>query len=564
MKTDTTKVLKLLAFYDKYYSDNFNDSHETGQRFLLQAYKISFDKNHHYGIINNTYRLAQCFMFEKKIDKSIQYLFICIRESEKYKDTGHYIKSLINLGVIYYIQKKFNIALTYFKKAISFKKNSEDQRRTLTYLSGLCEFKLNNFPEAITKLKLSLEIAKKENDNNRINECYIGLGQINSAKGNFKLAIEFFAKAKEYYISQTNEAAAMAIIYEELAQIAYKEKLFEESLNYANKAYLFSKKNPDANNRFEITELLHKLYFQKGDLKNAYKFLYENNTMKDTMYNSDISTQIAITLANYEFEKKETKFTAEIKEEAKQKNRAFTLAGIIGFAMIIVIALLGIVRKERKKSDDLILNILPKETVAELKKYGKAIPKRHESVTVLFCDVKQFTFISEKLSPEVLVNMLDMYISKFDEIVTRHGLEKIKTIGDAYMCAGGLHSGFDNHTISTLKAAVDIMAYVKNIEATAIAKFGQSFHFRIGIHTGPLVSGVVGFRKYAYDIWGDTVNIAARMEEKSEPGQINLSGVTYALVLNQIEATFRGMIDAKNKAPMEMYFLEKLIPANSM
>lgn len=214
------------------------------------------------------------------------------------------------------------------------------------------------------------------------------------------------------------------------------------------------------------------------------------------------------------------------------------------------------IRVEKEKSDNLLLNILPKETAEELKQKGFAETQHYDLVTVMFADFKGFTHVSEKLNPRELVQEIHFYFSQFDRIVRKHGIEKIKTIGDAYMCAGGLPIPNDTHPQDVVRAAMEINAWMEEIRAEREAQGSHFFEMRIGIHTGPVVAGIVGLDKFQYDIWGDTVNIAARMESSGEPGKINISGVTYELIKDHFQCTFRGKIDAKNKGKIEMYFVE--------
>ncbi|MGE5108988.1 MAG: adenylate/guanylate cyclase domain-containing protein, partial [Sphingobacteriales bacterium] len=210
---------------------------------------------------------------------------------------------------------------------------------------------------------------------------------------------------------------------------------------------------------------------------------------------------------------------------------------------------------EKKKSDDLLLNILPEEIANELKQTGRTIPRSYEVATVMFTDFENFTSKSEKLSPEELVNMIDTCFRKFDEIISKYNLEKIKTIGDAYLCVSGLPDTKDHNAANVVNAAIEIIEAINSMRQNADEN--GYFDIRIGIHTGPLVAGVVGDKKFAYDIWGDTVNTAARMEQNSEPNKINISQSTYELVKDEFNCVFRGKKAAKNKGMIEMYFAEK-------
>lgn len=212
-------------------------------------------------------------------------------------------------------------------------------------------------------------------------------------------------------------------------------------------------------------------------------------------------------------------------------------------------------QEERDKSEKLLLNILPKSIADELKESGQAKAKKHEQVSVVFTDFVNFTHICEVLSPEELVNELDQCFRLFDEISYKYGLEKIKTIGDAYLCACGVPSFREDHAIASVKAAAEMIAAIRIFNENNKSKNIPEFNIRIGIHTGPLISGVVGTRKFAYDIWGDTVNIAARMEQNSHAGKINVSQSTYEILKNEFHFEHRGKIKIKNKDEVDMYFL---------
>ena len=213
-----------------------------------------------------------------------------------------------------------------------------------------------------------------------------------------------------------------------------------------------------------------------------------------------------------------------------------------------------IIDEERLRSDDLLRNILPVAIAQELKLNGKAKAQRYERASVLFIDFKDFSAISEKLSPEQLVHELDTYFKAFDFIISQYKLEKIKTIGDAYMCASGLSDRISS-AVNIVKTALEIQQYLYEMKAEKMHNGEPIFEARIGIHTGPVVAGVVGVNKFAYDIWGDTVNIAARMQEACEPGQINISADTYREIQYNFRCHYRGRVHAKNKGEIDMYYV---------
>lgn len=206
----------------------------------------------------------------------------------------------------------------------------------------------------------------------------------------------------------------------------------------------------------------------------------------------------------------------------------------------------------KQKSDELLLNILPSEVAEELKEKGHTDARLFNNVSVLFTDFVGFTKAGERMSPQELVDELHVCFRTFDEIISKYRIEKIKTIGDAYLAVSGLPAADANHALNVTRAAIEIQAFMKDRKEKMREK---TFDIRIGIHSGSVVAGIVGIKKFAYDIWGDTVNTAARMESASEPGKINISEATHELIKGHFDCTYRGMIDAKNKGELKMYFV---------
>jgi len=211
------------------------------------------------------------------------------------------------------------------------------------------------------------------------------------------------------------------------------------------------------------------------------------------------------------------------------------------------------IQEEQRKSDGLLLNILPQEIADELKASGQATPRLYESATVLFSDFVNFTRLSATLTPEELIDELNECFLAFDEIGERHGLEKIKTIGDAYMCAGGLPVPNETHAADAVRAALEMSSWL--VARKHVRPDAHLTEMRIGIHTGPVMAGVIGKKKFAYDIWGDAVNLAARLEEHGEPGKVNISGATAEAVKHLYIAHHRGKKEVHNKGMVDMYFI---------
>ncbi len=278
------------------------------------------------------------------------------------------------------------------------------------------------------------------------------------------------------------------------------------------------------------------------------------------------------------------KVQAEADRQRILRNIGFGVAAVVLLLLGFIWRQRNRISKEKQRSEELLLNILPYEVAEELKAKGATEAVQIDHVTVLFTDFKGFTAMSEQLSPRDLVRDLNECFSAFDRIAEKHGIEKIKTIGDAYMAAGGLPTPNTTHATDVIKAALEMRDFIAEGKARKIAAGLPFFEIRIGIHTGPVVAGIVGVKKFSYDIWGDTVNTASRMESSGEVGQVNISESTYALVKDVEESsqlsvvgsqgaslstdnselttskaftfTPRGKVQAKGKGEMEMYFVE--------
>jgi class 3 adenylate cyclase len=452
------------------------------------------------------------------------------------------------------------------------------------------------FDSAISLEKRVIEIREKVEDKRGVGQAYNNLGVFYKDKGSFSkekgnlktanqewdTALDYFDKAFKIYKEEEDKKGEMEVL-NGFGDVYRRQKKYGAALNYTKQFLNLALEINDK--RFEQSAYkdLSKIYAETGDFKNAYEYRkkydelrYEqldeqrskDFTRRQTLY-GDQQKEIALereqqrnALLDAEVRRRE----AEIRQAEIMRNSLFGGA----LALIVLIGLLWnrnriktkanqeleekntIIQKERKRSDDLLLNILPEKTANELKEKGKAQARKYEEVTVLFSDFKSFTTIAEKMSPEELVDELDECFRAFDAITSKYGVEKIKTIGDAYMCVGGLPDPNETHAKDVVNAAIEMQNWLKARKADK----KDGFEMRIGIHTGPVVAGIVGSRKFAYDIWGDTVNLAARMEQNSEPGKINVSKDTYEKVKDDFTCSYRGKITAKNKGEVDMYFLE--------
>jgi class 3 adenylate cyclase len=312
-----------------------------------------------------------------------------------------------------------------------------------------------------------------------------------------------------------------------------------------------------------IHKVLQAVYEKQGKYHEAFIHQKLYYAYKDSLGNGELTKQRVQTELKQAFEQEKNKKELETQKRlATQRLYLYlSLLGLLG-AILIGFFILRSRRKinqERAKSDKLLLNILPAETANELKEKGSATPKHYDLITVLFTDFKGFTNIAEKMTPTEVIENLNTCFYALDLICDKYGLEKIKTIGDSYMCAGGLPIANTTNPIDVVSAGLEMQEWMAGWIAGKRANGQEVWELRLGIHSGEAVAGVVGKNKFAYDIWGDTVNLASRMESSGEVGKVNISGATYELVKDKFVCTHRGAVKAKNKGEVEMYFVEEAI-----
>lgn len=347
--------------------------------------------------------------------------------------------------------------------------------------------------------------------------------------------------------------------------LIYMSDLYQEQGNL-EEAFEYAYKSHELSNKFNLKDQISDANLQLSELmENAGNFAEALDRYKDYVIYRDsiINLENVQKMANLEIDKKQL----EVENlQQKRKNQRIILWSTVGILLLTSLLAYGLFKRhkfvkatnkiiaaEKQRSDNLLLNILPEDTAKELKDKGRVEAKKYPQVTVLFSDFKGFTSYAENLSPEVLVKTIDHYFSEFDLIMEKYGLEKIKTIGDAYMAAGGLNFDNEKHAEHMILAAKEMNDFVNKAKHDDITD--ATFDIRIGINTGPVVAGVVGTKKFAYDIWGDTVNIASRMESNSEPGRINISEDTYNIVQHTFSCEYRGKLAVKNRGEMNMYFV---------
>ena len=458
------------------------------------------------------------------LKKALEYFDRSYKLSEIVKDNYLIGTSTVNLGEIYYKMGNDSTALFYLNKSMKAYAGTEDLPYSLNYI-GRVYTRQKEFEKAIQTHRDAFDFAKNLDTKLDMTQSLVGLAQAYDAKGDINQAINAYKESLDIGIP-LNAVAEIRDAYQGLSRD----------------------------------------YSKKSDFAKAFQYQDLLLAIKDTIYNINTDKKLGTLQFTFDLEKKESEISllskdAQIQKQEIKRQKLVRNGFVGGFAVVLLFA--GVfflqrnrISKEKRRSDQLLLNILPQETADELKATGTAKAKHFDLVSVLFTDFKNFTQASERLTPEELVAEINYCYSEFDRIVSKYGIEKIKTIGDSYMCAGGLPVTNQTHPYDIVSAGLEMVRFIEKNKKEREANGQPYFELRLGIHTGPVVAGIVGIKKFAYDIWGDTVNIASRMESSGVIGKVNISGNTFELVKEKFKFTYRGKIEAKSKGLIDMYLVD--------
>lgn len=563
-----------------------------------QALLLAKDLRDTSKIARTYYSMAVLYETMGSYTEALDYIYKNLEVTEAQGDLESAAKSYNIIGNIKSELERYDEALLNYRKALDLHVRDEDEwgqasalqniGNTLDNLGGEKDKKdssavaLALFNDAQRHYRQSLALRLKLEDVEGESACYNNMGVCYKHLKEYDTALAYFQKSLAIRL-KVSDKRGIAEVYNGIGDVKRRQKKFAEALDYTQRYYKIAQEIQDQKFIQRALLDLSKIYEATGDYKKAFEYMksfdeyrYErinekrinDQERREALY-GDYQKQRQIDQQNQEIAIQ----TAEIRRAAILRNSL--IGGAIALCLLAFLlfnrnriktrANKTLAEKneqiasEKRRSDDLLLNILPEETAKELKDTGVAKPRFYESVSVLFTDFKSFTEIAANCSPEELVAELDTCFKAFDTIIERHGIEKIKTIGDAYMCACGLPETVPDHALRTVAAALEMQAFMVARSLERKSAGALAFDMRVGIHSGSVVAGVVGSRKFAYDIWGDTVNLAARMETAGEPGRVNISQVTYTLVQATYTCTPRGRIAVKNKGDVEMYFVEESV-----
>lgn len=537
----------------------------------LEVFKRIGDLNGQANMLNN----IGAIYFNQGLDvKAIEYYLESLRAAEKVGNKLRILTALVNIGGVYSNKPEtHNKALEYYHQALPLclELNDPSAIGTATVNMGQIFLEAEKYDSALYYFQRSFEAFRTIESKdvaytlNYIGAVYAGKKDYITALNYQKQALEI-AKEKNAKLEMTHSLLGMAQTYEMMKDTASALKVFREAASIASEINANTQLAP-------ILEGMSRSYATLSMYQKAYESRLFLEDVKDSLYNAENNKKIERMQFNYDLDQKQSEINLLVKDRELQeleldRQRIVRNALFGGILLIFIIAFVlyrnyrmkvrsnKLLGAQKQQIENLLLNILPVKVAEELQLFGFATPRYYKSATVLFTDFKGFSRIAEGLTPNELVSELNQFFIAFDGIVEKYNLEKIKTIGDAYMCAGGIPTENDIHPLAAVKAGFEMQAYMEEMNIKREKEGKQAWGLRIGIHTGPLVAGVVGRKKYAYDIWGSTVNISSRMESNGEAGRLNISSATFELIKEYYSCMYRGKINAKNIGDIDMYFVD--------
>jgi len=503
--------------------------------------------------------------------KALDFFFEALKINESINNKDEISKNLNNIGVVYLGMEKYSKAREYFQQSYDIVSQLGKKESMLYGLGniGITYSAEDNFEKALEYFRKVLQLSRELGNKPAIARTYNNIARIYEDMRDSEKAMDYYSIA--FSINDSiGDKNAMVYNLVGLGDVSGDLGNYDQAARYLHQARTIAMQIGSLYSEKDALQGLTEMYAAQKRYDSAFKYFQIYSDLKDTLLNQENIEEVTRKEMQYGFDKKmlEEQLQSEL-EINKQKNRKniFLFAGLGIFVILIglwsrlnyIRKSRAIIKKEKDRSEELLLNILPAEVAEELKEKGFAEARHFDEVTVLFSDFKGFTVMAEKLSPAELVHEIDFCFKKFDEITTKYGIEKIKTIGDAYMCAGGLPVTNKTNPKDIVMAALEIQKFMEMLKADRIKEDKPYFELRIGINTGPVVAGIVGIKKFQYDIWGDTVNIASRMESSGAVGKVNISQMTYEKIRDQFECEYRGKIEAKNKGTVDMYFVNGLM-----
>lgn len=531
--------------------------------------KIGLELKDKSAIATSYNNLGLLYFNQGRIPEALNYYFKALDTHEEIKDNDGIATCCNNIASVYRDQKDYDKAFAFYKRSLSITRIAGDKYGAGYSLVGMGMLmdELGKTDSALYYFQESLKLRREISDKQGIAYSLMNIGASQVKKNQNEDAEKSFRESLDLF-REIGDQWGQAKVTNKLGKLTFMHGNYAEAENFLKKSLQLASELGYPADISNAAENLQQLYRKQKKWDQALVMNDLFIKMRDSLVNDNNRKATIKTQFQYEYDKKSALLKSE-QEKRDAVNRAevskqkILRNGFIGgFAALLLFSVIvwrqrNYVKAGKKRSDELLLNILPGETAEELKLTGSAKARAFDQVTVMFTDFRDFTQVSERMPPEELVKLIHDCYSEFDAIIHRYGIEKIKTIGDSYMCAGGLPVPNSTNAVDIVNAALDIRDFMKREHDRRKAEGLPFFEIRIGCHTGNVVAGIVGIRKFAYDIWGDTVNIASRMESAGAAGKVNISSTTYELVKKHFHCNHRGKVEAKHKGEIEMYFVER-------
>ncbi len=556
-KSDATGYIKGQAFGRNGYGLVWSALNDYPRALddLEKAQKLFKDAAYPQGEAYALNNMGTVYQSSGAYDKALEAYLSSLRINEALNNADEIATTYNNIGSVNAEQKNFEAAFDYYSKALALYEsatNDVGRADTLMNLGGFFQ-DFGYVDESIDFFNKSLNLATVLDSKPRIASALNALGYTAELKKDYRRAIDYYSQALTLGESIGNQEIAIQA-WNNIGTVHNKTGDFQTALANHIQAFEASKKITYEMGLESSLKNIANDYQAMGDFQDANHYFILYNELRDALNEREQSRNFANSQTLYETEKKDQQIATQQAEITAKEKRARILIGIV----IAVLAFLGItvtqasmIMKEKKKSEALLLNILPAKVAEDLKKTGRTEPERFDNVTILFSDIVDFTNISSTMDPHVLINELNDLFTQFDNILDKHRCQRIKTIGDAYFAVCGLPDPDPDHVTNIIRAAKEMLTYLEERNQV----MGSSWKIRIGVHTGPVVGGVVGIKKYIYDIFGDTVNTASRMESNGAPMRINISETTRQLLGDAYTYEERDPVPVKGKGVYHMFFL---------
>jgi adenylate cyclase len=573
---DSAKIANIMTAFGQYYYylGDYENSYKAYQAALIIYGKLNDPKSFE-NVILALDGISFIYYDRKDYKNSLFYKHRALKIAEAMDDNGSKVAMLYSgIAAVYADWNQNKKALEYYHKAIEISKSTGNKSMLAYSMNniGITYRHLGYLDTAFFYEIRAGKIFEDMNDDMGICASNQSIGDIYLKKKQYNTALKYYQKAL-VSCEKSGEKSRISSLLMSLGETYYYMNNMVKAIENCNRSLLIAKGLRNTEYILGNYKLLSNIFSGLNNCDRAFFYYKKYAEKKDSIFNTDIHQQIANIQEKYETDKKEKaikilKQKEEIQKIDLKRQKIVKNSFLIVAILLLVLASFifynfrlkkkanRIIAAEKDRSEKLLMNILPEETAEELKREGSARTRHYDHVSVLFTDFKGFTSIAEKMDPEQLVAELDYCFKAYDMIIEQHHVEKIKTIGDSYMCAGGLPAPNTTNPVDVVKCGIEICRFMHNYKQSRMEQNQPFFEVRIGIHTGPVVSGIVGLKKFAYDIWGDTVNTAARMESSGIPGSVNISGDTYQFIKDHFKCSYRGKIEAKNKGLIDMYLVE--------